>query len=37
LIEEILEEVMEESSIRDPLEACFAQFGEDLDLDVLLK
>jgi hypothetical protein len=37
LIEEILEEVMEESSIRDPLEACFAQFGKDLDLDVLLE
>jgi hypothetical protein len=37
LIEEILEEVIEESSIEDPLEACFAQFGEDLDLDVLLE
>jgi len=30
LIEEIIEE---ESSTKDPLEACFAQFGEDLDLD----
>jgi hypothetical protein len=37
VIEEILEEVMEESSIRDPLEACFAQFGKGLDLDVLLE
>jgi hypothetical protein len=31
LIEEILDEVIEESSIEDPLEACLAQFGEDLD------
>lgn len=37
LIEEILEESIEESSIQDPLEACLAQFGEDLDLDVLLE
>jgi hypothetical protein len=28
-----MEEVIEESSIEDPLEACLAQFGEDLDLD----
>jgi hypothetical protein len=34
LIEEIIEE---ESSTKDPLEACLAQFGEDLDLDVLLE
>jgi hypothetical protein len=34
LIEEIIEE---ESSTKDPLEACFAQFGEDLDLDELLE
>jgi hypothetical protein len=34
LIEEIIEE---ESSIKDPLEACFAQFEEDLDLDALLE
>jgi hypothetical protein len=34
LIEEILDEVIEESSIEDPLEACLAQFGEDLDLDL---
>ncbi|XP_062145318.1 uncharacterized protein LOC133852563 [Alnus glutinosa] len=34
LIEEIIEE---ESSTKDPLEACFAQFGEDLDLDALLE
>ena len=26
LIEEIMEEVVEESSMEDPLEACFAQF-----------
>jgi len=32
-----IEEVIEESSTEDPLEACFAQFGEDLDLDVLLE
>jgi hypothetical protein len=37
LIEEIIEEVIEESSTEDPLEAFFAQFGEDLDLDVLLE
>jgi hypothetical protein len=36
LIEEIIE-VIEESSIEDPLEACFAQFGEDLDLDKLIE
>jgi hypothetical protein len=34
LIEEIIEE---ESSTKDHLEACFAQFGEDLDLDELLE
>jgi hypothetical protein len=34
LIEEIIEE---ESSTKDPLEACFAQFEEDLDLDELLE
>jgi hypothetical protein len=34
LIEEIIEE---ESSTKDPLETCFAPFGEDLDLDELLK
>jgi hypothetical protein len=37
LIEEIMEETIEESSIEDPLEACFAQFGEDPDLDKLLE
>ena len=37
LIEEIIEEVVEESSIDDPLEACFAQFEEDLDLDKLME
>jgi hypothetical protein len=37
LIGEIIEEFIEESSTEDPLEACFAQFGEDLDLDVLLE
>jgi hypothetical protein len=36
LIEEIIDEVIEESSIEDPLEACLAQFGEDLDLDKLI-
>jgi hypothetical protein len=37
LIEEIMEEVVEESSIEDPLEACLAQFGEDLDMDKLME
>jgi hypothetical protein len=37
LIEEIIEEAIEESSTKDPLEACFAQFEEDLDLDTLLE
>jgi hypothetical protein len=36
LIKEIMEEVVEESSIEDLLKACFAQFGEDLDLDKLI-
>jgi hypothetical protein len=37
LIEDVMEEAIEESSMEDPLEACFAQFGEDLDLDKLLE
>jgi hypothetical protein len=37
LIEDVMEEAVEESSMQDPLEACFAQFGEDLDLDKLLE
>jgi hypothetical protein len=37
LIEEILDEVIVESSIEDPLEACLVQFGEDLDLDKLME
>jgi hypothetical protein len=37
LIEEILDEVVEELSIKDPLEACLAQFGEDLYLDKLME
>jgi hypothetical protein len=37
LIEEIIDEVIEEASIEDPLEACLAQFGEDLDLEKLMK
>jgi hypothetical protein len=37
LIEEILDEVIEESSIEDPLKACLAQFGEDLDLDKFME
>jgi hypothetical protein len=37
LIEEILDEVIEESSIEDPLEACLAQFGEHLDLEKLME
>ncbi|XP_059436619.1 uncharacterized protein LOC132169635 [Corylus avellana] len=37
LIEEIMEEIVEESSIEDPLDACLAQFGDDLDLDKILE
>jgi hypothetical protein len=37
LIDEIIEEAGEESSIKDPLEACLAQFGKDLDLHELLE
>jgi len=37
LIEEIIEEAVEASSLEDPLEECIAQFGEDLDLDKLLE
>ena len=32
-----MDEVIEESSIEDPLEACLAQFGEDLDLEKLME
>jgi hypothetical protein len=37
LIEDIIDEVVEESIIEDPLKACFAQFREDLDLDKLIE
>jgi hypothetical protein len=37
LIEEIIKDTIDGTSIEDPLEACFAQFGEDLDLDKLLE
>ena len=37
LIQEIIEEFVDESSIEDPLEACLAQFRDDLDLDKLLE
>jgi hypothetical protein len=37
LIEECIEDTIDEPSIEDPLEACFAQFGEDLDLDKLVE
>ena len=37
LIKEIIEDAANESSMKDPLETCFAQFGEDLDLDKLLE
>lgn len=37
LIEEIIEETIDASSIKDPLEACFAQLGQDLDLDKLVE
>jgi hypothetical protein len=32
-----MDEVIEESSIEDPLEACLTQFGEDLDLEKLME
>ncbi|XP_062158755.1 uncharacterized protein LOC133866234 [Alnus glutinosa] len=37
LIEEIIEDTIDETSIEDPLGACFAQFRDDLDLDKLLE
>jgi hypothetical protein len=37
LIEEIIDEVIEESSIENLLEACLAQFGKDLDLEKLME
>jgi hypothetical protein len=37
LIEEIIEETIDASSIEDPLEACFAQLVQDLDLDKLVE
>jgi hypothetical protein len=37
LIEEIIDKVIEESSIEDPLEACLTQFGENLDLEKLME
>jgi hypothetical protein len=33
----LIEEIIDKASIEDPLEACFAQFGENLDLDKLLE
>ena len=36
LINEIIDNVVEESIMVDPLEACFAQFRKDLDLDKLI-
>lgn len=35
MIRELLEESVNESNVHDPLEACLAQFGNDLDLDKL--
>jgi hypothetical protein len=37
LIEEIIEETVDESSVEDPLETCLVEFGDDLDLDKLLE
>jgi hypothetical protein len=34
--EEVVKETVNEQSLKDPLEACLAQFGDDLDLDKLL-
>ena len=35
--EEVVNETINEPSLEDPLEACLAQFGDDLDLDKLLE
>ena len=35
--EEFVKETVNEPSLEDPLEACFAQFGNDLDFDKLLE
>jgi hypothetical protein len=35
--EEVVKETVNEPSLVDPLEACLAQFGDDLDLDKLLE
>jgi hypothetical protein len=34
---EVVKETVNEPSLEDPLEACLAQFGDDLDLDKLLE
>ena len=36
-IQEVVKETINEPSLKDPLEACLAQFGDDLDLDKLLE
>jgi hypothetical protein len=35
--EEVVKEIVNESSLEDPLEACFAQFRDDLDLDKFIE
>jgi hypothetical protein len=35
--EEVVKETVNEPSLEDPLEACLAQFGDDLDFDKLLE
>jgi hypothetical protein len=35
--EEVVKETVNEPSLEDPLEACLAQFGDNLDLDKLLE
>jgi hypothetical protein len=35
--EEVVKEIVNEPSLEDPLEACLAQFGDDIDLDKLLE
>jgi hypothetical protein len=37
LIEDVMVKVVEKSSMDHPLEACFAQFGKDLDLNKLFE
>jgi hypothetical protein len=37
IVKEVVEEIVNEPSQEDPLEACLARSGDDLDLDKLLE